>query len=82
MATFTFSIYSHSLHRSTDVTAIIPAEKPASNTRIVSISSKRFIVNLRMVYMSFLIFYYTKHTGSCASICGFFILAPEMPQRV
>ena len=29
MATVTFSIYSHSLHRSTDVTAIIPAEKPA-----------------------------------------------------
>ena len=29
MATFTFSIYSHALHRSTDVTAIIPAEKPA-----------------------------------------------------
>ncbi|MBR4703550.1 MAG: acetylesterase [Oscillospiraceae bacterium] len=29
MATFTFSIYSQALHRSTEVSAIIPAEKPA-----------------------------------------------------
>ena len=29
MATFTFTMYSHALHRQTDVTAIIPAEKPA-----------------------------------------------------
>ena len=29
MATFTFTMYSHALHRHTDVTAIIPAEKPA-----------------------------------------------------
>ena len=29
MATFTFTMYSHALHRHTDVTAVIPAEKPA-----------------------------------------------------
>ena len=29
MATFTFTMYSHAMHRHTDVTAIIPAEKPA-----------------------------------------------------
>ncbi len=29
MATFTFTMYSHALHRQTDVTAIVPAEKPA-----------------------------------------------------
>ena len=29
MATFTFTMYSHALHRYTDLTAIVPAEKPA-----------------------------------------------------